>query len=217
MYGFVKFLVRCYMRVAYSIKIEGKENIPTDTTVIYTPNHRSNLDPPLVGVFDKNFVSFMAKEELFQKKTFGALIRFLGAFHVSHGKRDMSVIDTSVERLEKGDLMIFPEGSRSKDGKVHKGHTGAALVAARSGKPIVPVGIVYDGELKFRKKITIKYGAPIDPSEYVEVCDEPNPRQLVKLKNRYMADIKELVEGGQLALEGEKQPKIEMKEDGGDE
>ena len=129
----------------------------------------------------------------------------------------MGAIDTSIERLEEGGLMIFPEGSRSKDGKVHKGHTGAALIAARSGKRIVPVGIAYDGDLKFRRKITIKYGEPIDPKEYVESSEEPNPRQLVKLKNRYMADIKELVEGGQPALEMEEQPKIEMKEEQADE
>lgn len=217
MYKFIKLLVRCYIRIAYSISFEGKENIPADENVIYTPNHRSNLDPPLVGCFDKKFVSFMAKEELFKNKLFGGLIKYLGAFPVSRGKGDTGVIDTSVERLEDGDLMIFPEGSRSKDGKVHKGHTGAALVAARSGKRIVPVGIAYDGDLKFRKKITIKYGTPIDPAEYVESREEPNPRQLVKLKNRYMDDIKALVEGPVLALEAEEQPKIEMKEESADE
>ena len=126
MYSFIKFLVRCYIRIMYSVEFEGRENIPADENVIYTPNHRSNLDPPLVGSFDKKYVSFMAKEELFKKKSFGALIRYLGAFPVARGKGDMGVIDTSVERLEKGDFMIFPEGSRSKDGKVHKGHTGAA-------------------------------------------------------------------------------------------
>ena len=92
--------------------------------------------------------------------------------------------------------MIFPEGTRSKDGKVaKKGHTGAALIAARSGKPIIPVGICYGEKLKFRTPLTVKFGAPIDPAEYCEICDAPNPRQLVKLKNRYMADIRFLVEG----------------------
>ena len=91
--------------------------------------------------------------------------------------------------------MIVPEGTRSKDGKVGRGHTGAALIAARSGKPVVPVGIVFGDKLKFRTRVTVKFGEPIMPADYVEVCDEPNPRQLVKLKNRYMADIKRLVEG----------------------
>ncbi|HOC32623.1 MAG: lysophospholipid acyltransferase family protein [Ruminococcus flavefaciens] len=217
MYGFIKALLRCYFRIAYNLKFEGRENIPTDTTVIYTPNHRSNADPPLVGSFLKGHISFMAKEELFKNKIFAWLIRSLGAFPVSRGKGDMKVIDTSIERLENDSLMIFPEGGRSKDGKVQKGHTGAALIAARSGKCIVPVGVVYGDKLRFRTKVTIKYGQPIDPAEYVESREEPNPRQLVKLKNRYMADIKELVEGGQPALEAAEQPKIEQKEENADE
>ena len=198
MVGFVKLLLRFCFRIAFNIKIEGKENIPSDSSVIFTPNHRSNADPPLVGSFIRRNLSFMAKEELFHNKFFGWLIRNLGAFPVSRGKGDMGVIDTSVERLENnGCLMIFPEGGRSKNGKVQKGHTGAALIAARSGKPIVPVGVVYGDKLGFRTKVTLKFGAPIDPAEYVEICDSPNPRQLVKLKNRYMAGIKELVEGGE--------------------
>ena len=122
----------------------------------------------------------------------------MGAFPVSRGKGDTGVIDTAVEALNSGkSLMIFPEGTRSKDGKVHKGHSGAALIAARSGKPIVPVGIVFGEKLKFRTKVTVKYGKPINPADYCEICDEPNPRQIVRLKNRYMSDIKNLVEGEQ--------------------
>ena len=89
--------------------------------------------------------------------------------------------------------MIFPEGTRSKDGRVHRGHTGAALIAARSGCLIVPVGVCFGEKLRFRTRITVKYGTPIDPKEYVDSSDEPNPRQLVRLKNRYMDDIKLLV------------------------
>lgn len=101
--------------------------------------------------------------------------------------------------------MIFPEGTRSKDGKVGRGHSGAALIAAKADSRIIPVGIVFGEKLKFRTRVTVKYGKPIDPKEYVEPSDEPNPRQLVKLKNRYMADIKELVEGqAQLGIKEEK-------------
>ncbi|MCR4796011.1 MAG: 1-acyl-sn-glycerol-3-phosphate acyltransferase [Ruminococcus sp.] len=196
MYYIVKFLVRLYFRVMYKMTIEGRENIPKDTTVIYACNHRSNADPPMLGAWAKGKFAFMAKEELFRNKLFAWLIRSLGAFPVARGKGDTGVIDTSVDRLDSGrSLMIFPEGTRSKDGKVGRGHTGAALISARSGKQIVPSGICYGEKLKFRTPITLKFGAPIDPAEYCEVCDEPNPRQLVKLKNRYMADIKFLVEG----------------------
>lgn len=205
MYYIAKFLVWLAMHIAYNLRFEGRENIPKDTPVIYASNHRSNADPPILGAGGRGKYAFMAKEELFRNKLFAWLITALGAFPVARGKGDTGVIDTSVERLSNGrSLMIFPEGTRSKDGKVGRGHTGAALIAARSGKPVVPVGIVFDGDLKFRKAVTVKYGTPIDPAEYCEISDTPNPRQLVKLKNRYMSDIKLLVEGGQNADAEEK-------------
>ncbi len=196
MYYLGRNLVWIAFRIAYSIKFIGRENIPKDANVIFTSNHRSNADPPLLAIGVKGKCSFMAKEELFRNRLFGWLIRNLGAFPVSRGKGDMKVIDTACERLERGDnLMVFPEGTRSKDGKVHRGHTGAALIAARTGKDIVPVGIVFGEKLKFRTKITVTFGEPIRTADYCKISDEPNPRELVKLKNRYMADIKYMVEG----------------------
>lgn len=196
MYYIVKFLVWLAFKFYYSLRFEGRENIPRGEAVIYASNHRTNADPPLVGAGARGKYAFMAKEELFRNKLFAWLIRSLGAFPVARGKGDTGVIDTAVERLNSGrSLMIFPEGTRSKTGKVGRGHSGAALIAARADKRIVPVGVVFGDKLKFRTKITVKYGEPIDPKEYVDDLAEPNPRQLVKLKNRYMAEIKKLVEG----------------------
>lgn len=200
MYYIVKFLVRLYFRIVYSLHYEGRDNIPKKTAVIYASNHRTYADPPLLGAGARGKFAFMAKEELFEKKLFSWLIRSLGAFPVARGKGDTTVIDTAVERLESGrSLIIFPEGTRSKDGKVQRGHTGAALIAARSGKSIIPVGIVFGEKLKFRTRITVKYGKPIDTAEYCEKSDSPEPRSLVKLKKRYMEEIKLLVEGEQPA------------------
>lgn len=197
MYYIAKILVWLAFHIAYDLRYEGRDNIPKNIPVIYASNHRTNADPPLVGAGARGKYAFMAKEELFKNKLFAWLIRSLGAFPVARGKGDTTVIDTAVERLESGrSLMIFPEGTRSKDGKVHRGHTGAALIAARSGKQIVPVGIVFGEKLKFRCKITVRYGNPIDPSEFCKTGSaEPNPRALVKLKNAYMAEITRLVEG----------------------
>ena len=196
MYYLAKLVVLIYFKIMYKLRFEGKDNIPDDTTVIFACNHRSNADPPLLGCGVRGKFAFMAKEELFRNKLFAWLIRSLGAFPVARGKGDTGVIDTAVERLGSNrSLMIFPEGTRSKDGKVGKGHTGAALISVRANKPIIPVGIVYGEKLRFRTPVTVKYGKPIDPAEYCEISDTPNPRQLVKLKNRYMTDIKLLVEG----------------------
>lgn len=197
-YSIIKAVVKFALGIAFNLHYEGKENIPKDTAVIYASNHRTNADPPLVGCATPGHHAFMAKEELFENKFFGGLIRRLGAFPVSRGKGDTGVIDKSVDALNQGrSLFIFPEGTRSKDGKIHKGHSGAGLISARSGKPIIPVGIVFDEKLRFRTKVTVIYGKPINPADYCEICDEPNPRQIVRLKKRYMEDIKNLVEGRQ--------------------
>jgi len=203
-YEIVKFFLRLAFRIAFDFHYEGRDELPKDESCIYVSNHRTNADPPLVGSGATRSLSFMAKEELFKNKFFAWLIGSLGAFPVSRGKGDMGVIDKSVECLKNGrNLIIFPEGTRSKDGKVHRGHTGAALVAAKSGKKLIPVGVCFGEKLKFRTKVTVKYGKPIDPAEYTEICDNPNPRNLVKLKNRYMAEITALAEGEQSAAENE--------------
>lgn len=196
MYYFIKLIVWAAFKIVFSVRFEGRRNIPNGEAVIYASNHRTNADPPLIACRAKGKFAFMAKEELFRNKFFAWLISSLGAFPVSRGKGDMAVLDTAIERLRNGrSLIIFPEGTRSKDGKVHRGHSGAAVIAAKSQKKIIPVGVVFGERLKFRTKITVRYGEPIDPNEYIDQPSDPNPRQLVKLKNRYMADIKNLVEG----------------------
>lgn len=204
MYYLVKIIAYIAFKIAFSVHFEGRKNIPNGEAVIYASNHRTNADPPLVACMGKGKFAFMAKEELFKNKFFAWLIRSLGAFPVARGKGDMDVLDTAIERLKSGrSLIIFPEGTRSKDGKVHRGHSGAAVIAAKSQKKIIPVGIVFGDELKFRTRITVKYGEPIDPNEYIDQPSDPNPRQLVKLKNRYMTDIKQLVEGAEEEKEHE--------------
>lgn len=195
MFAVVKALVRLYFYIMYSLKYEGKENIPKGRPVIYASNHRSYADPPLVGSGARGKLVFMAKEELFRNKLFAWLIKSLGAFPVARGKGDTTTLDTAVEKLKTKSLMIFPEGTRSKDGKVRRGHSGAALIAVRANVPIIPVGVVYGEKLKFRTKLRVVYGKPIDPADYCTISDTPNPRELVKLRDKYMAEIKSIVEG----------------------
>ena len=108
----------------------------------------------------------------------------------------MQVIDDAVDILESGrHLVIFPEGTRSKDGKVGKGKTGVALIAARSGADVLPCGIMFEGEkLHFRSKLTLRFGKVI-PAEEIAVTDG-SPKELKAAKLRIMSAITELVEGG---------------------
>ena len=144
MYAWVRYAVWGIFKIAFDFKIEGTENIPQDRTVILASNHRSYADPVILTMPMKLPVSYMAKEELFKNKLFGWFIRKLGAFPVKRGAGDMSVIDDSINILKSGrNLVIFPEGTRSKDGKVLKGKTGVAMIAAMSGADVVPCGILF--------------------------------------------------------------------------
>ena len=162
MYYVIVFLVRIAMHIWYNLHIEGKENIPKGKAFIYASNHRSYADPVLVTLAGRGRFSFMAKTELFQNKLFGWLIRSLGAFPVERGKGDMEAIDRAIGNVQNGvNLLIFPEGTRSKDGRVGRGKTGVALIAAKAGVDVIPVGITFTGKLHFRSKIVVRVGAPI--------------------------------------------------------
>lgn len=189
--AFITFIYKC----VYNLSFEGTENIPQDKCCVYASNHRSYADPVFISLKVSKKCSYMAKEELFKNKAFSWLIRTFGAFPVTRGKGDSSIITVSADKLREGrNLVIFPEGTRSKDGKVGNGKSGVALIAAKSDAYVVPVGIVFDGELKFRKKVTVKYGKPISPDE-LKISEESSPRELKRLKETIMGSIKGLVEG----------------------
>ena len=167
-YGILRGITIFILKLKYDLHYEGLENVPRDGGNIFASNHRSYADPYLIAMGVRVPISYMAKEELFHQNIFfTALIKFLGAFPVTRGAGDLGVIDTSVDKLESGrNLVIFPEGTRSKDGTVGKGKTGVALVAAVAMTKVVPVGINFEGEkLKARKHVVVRFGEPIDVKE----------------------------------------------------
>ena len=195
MNAFVRYVTMGVYKLFYNFHIEGTENIPQDKALVMASNHRSYADPVILTMPMKKPVTYMAKEELFKNRLFGWFITKLGAFPVKRGAGDLQVIDDAVGILESGrHLVIFPEGTRSKDGKVGKGKTGVALIAARSGADVLPCGIVFEGEkLHFRSKLTLRFGKVI-PAEEIAVTDG-SPKELKAAKLRIMSAITELVEG----------------------
>lgn len=184
MYSVVVFLVRIAFAVWYNIKVEGRENIPKKGAFIFASNHRSYADPVLVVICGRGKFSFMAKSELFENKMFGWLIRMLGAFPVERGKGDTAAIERAITRVKEGThLLIFPEGTRSKDGKVGKGKTGVALIAAKAGADVIPVGINFEGKLHFRSKIVVRYGKPI-PASRLALAEELTDRDMLRSLKR---------------------------------
>ncbi len=168
LYSFGRVVVHGFFKIFYRIKINGRENIPpTDERFIICSNHKSNLDPPLIGLAMPFQVGFMAKEELFSFKPFGALIRKLGAFPIRRGRSDFGALRGAIHMAEGGKhIVIFPEGGRSHNNRLRKGKMGAAMVAVKARANILPIGI--DGSYKPFTKLTVNIGKPIELSEYFD-------------------------------------------------
>ncbi len=149
------------------LRVSGVQHVPKDGPVILVGNHLNWTDIPLIGLKVRRRTHFMAKAELFQKAPLRWLVIGLGAFPVRRGEPDRQAIKQAEEVLKAGQvLVIFPEGTRSKTHMMKEGLPGAALIALRSGAPVVPVGISGSERFKlwrvwpFRTPIMITYGAP---------------------------------------------------------
>lgn len=142
LYTAVKLFFRTFYTVYNRLEIKGLENVP-DEPAIVASNHASNIDPPLVGAAFPRPLRYLAKESLF-KGVLGGMIRSLGAISVR--REDASnagaVLRILLDRLASGeDVLIFPEGSRSRDGRLHSLEGGAAFLSVKSGRPMVPAYI----------------------------------------------------------------------------
>ena len=149
----------------------GLEHVPMDGPLVVASNHGSHLDPPLLGHALGRPVAFMAKAELFAVPLLGAVIRACGAYPVRRGASDREAIRTATAKLEEGWATgVFLDGTRQANGRVNNPLPGAALLAARSGAPLLPVAIVNShralssGRLWPRLvPLQLRVGAPIPP------------------------------------------------------
>lgn len=166
-YRFFRAMFRLFYRMFFSPKIIGLNRIPDDGGVILCCNHINNLDPPLLGSPLERQVFFMAKEELFRIPVVSFLLTRFGAFPVKRGSTDRSALKKSLQVLNDGYVLgIFPEGTRSKTGKLGKPYPGTALFALKSTATVIPVAIV--GPWRWFKPIKIVYGEPIDLTSFRE-------------------------------------------------
>jgi 1-acyl-sn-glycerol-3-phosphate acyltransferase len=164
LYLFARQIFRIVFAVVYRRKISGLENVPEDGAAIIAPNHISWFDPPFTGGSLRRPLYFMAKKELFDIPVFGRGIKNTNAFPVKRGSMDMHAMRNAFSLLESGKLLLmFPEGTRSKDGTLGKARAGAGMVSCNAQVPLIPVKIENtDKMLKF-KKISITFGKPIYP------------------------------------------------------
>lgn len=142
LYHTVRLILRLLFRLLTRRRVEGRDNIPRRGPVIFVSNHINLIDAPLLGAGLGRRTYFMAKEELFRSRLMAFFMTRLCAFPVRKGKQDRKALLRARQVLADGQaLAVFPEGMRRQSLKLKLAFPGAALIALRSGAPIVPIGI----------------------------------------------------------------------------
>ncbi len=170
LYRLLWYLVRGLLHLLFGYRVEGAERVPKEGPVILAANHLSILDPLVIGAGIRRPVSFIARSELFRLPVVGWLIPRLYAIPVERGAGDLAAIRGAIRVLEKGQVFgIFPEGTRSRTGRLRPFKTGVAAIALRTGSPVVPVAIIGADKawpvgrklFRLRRPIRVVFGEPI--------------------------------------------------------
>ena len=189
-YAFVRWVIKhLYFGTHGGFLAVTPENMPTTGGVLLAPNHLSHMDPPAVACGTKRRLRFMAKEELFHNKGFGALIGSIGAYPVRRGETDTESIRMTISLLEEGEVvLIFPEGTRGDGETIQELSRGVAMLAKRTNAPVVPVGIVGTNIVMPKGKksggkfqVKVAYGKPFRYSDVATGATEKENRELFSL------------------------------------
>jgi len=175
------FLARAFLapiaRLIWRPTVIGRENMPAEGPVVVASNHLSFIDSVVISLLARRPVSFLAKADYFTGRGLkGALSRAfftgVGAIPVERGagKAAQDALDAGLARLQAGQpFSIYPEGTRSRDGRLYRGKTGVAWLALTAGAPVVPVALIGTQHLQpvgsrriRRVPITVHFGEPMD-------------------------------------------------------
>lgn len=172
----------------FRLKIFGMKNIPKEGGLLIASSHQSYLDPPLLSAASSRPVHFMARKTLFKNWLFGWLIRALHAHPVERGESDTQGIRKIIEILRDGNVTImFPEGTRTKDGSLGQLKPGVVMLAQRANVPILPAVVfgAYEAWPRNKKffrlfrRISVCFGRPIYISDYENNGDKKDLYQRV--------------------------------------
>ncbi len=162
--------MRILLLLLTDCRVRGRENVPGKGPLLVVANHLSMVDPPLLGASISRKTIFMAKEELFRSRLTGYFVRSFGAFPVRRGRIHMEALRQANRILaESTALVMFPEGTRSKNARLQSAFPGSALIALSNGIPVLPVGIAGTANIKGktwllrRPRITVNIGHPFNP------------------------------------------------------
>ena len=186
-------------RLFFRFHVYGVDNVPAEGPLLIISNHQSFLDPVFCAVNVNRHLIFLARDTLFKHRFFGRLISSVSAMPVRRGQADIKTIKTVIEKLKQGGaICLFPEGTRSPDGRIAAFKPGFGLLCRRSGAAIVPA--VIDGAFEawpkhkkmasFGRKIVVCYG-PVMPAEKVsKMNDRELAEQLTKTLRQMQNDCR---------------------------
>jgi len=141
-YRLLRVIVHLVNRAYWRVEVDGADSVPATGPVILAPVHRSFMDFFVVSEVTKRKIFYMTKEEMWKTPLLGSFLDSVGAFPVHRDGADRLALERAQDVLERGDVLIlFPEGTRRAGPVIENLHEGAAFLAARTGAPIVPIGI----------------------------------------------------------------------------
>jgi 1-acyl-sn-glycerol-3-phosphate acyltransferase len=201
LYTVAKAVISPVLHFLWRIRTEGLDNVPTDGPALIAPNHSAAIDSFFVPCVLPRRITYVGKAEYMDDWKTRKLFPAMGMIPIdrSGGSASERALNTAARILDRGELFgIYPEGTRSRTGKLHKGHTGVARLALRCSAPIVPVGIIGTREVqppdtpvpKFFRTVTIRFGQPIDPARYQGRADDR--MVLRQLTDEVMFEIRNL-------------------------
>lgn len=199
LYWLVLVVVWVLAHCIWRFEVIGRENLEKvrdGRPFVIAPNHISMLDPVLIAiiVMDWRRLIVIAKQELFKNPLFGWFLRCMGAVAIDRGKGDTSTLDKVTEQCKNGKgLLIFPEGTRTKTGKLGPLKGGTFLIAGQAGADVLPCRLIYhtrDGRLHMFHRVRVCFGEPI-PAEAFEIKDPSHKIAALRGMKHRLADALE--------------------------
>lgn len=198
-YSAVRFSAQTFLGVLTGWEVTGRESVPRSGGLVVASNHISFWDPPLVGSALPRESHFLAKEELFQTPILGPLIRGVNAIPIRRGAADIRGLARALEVLKRGSaLLVFPEGSRMRDGELHPARPGVGMLSVQADVPILPCfvsGSDHPRKWLYRgAKVRISFGRATDWRELAGTGIEHIPGRALyqQIGDRVMHEIAEL-------------------------
>lgn len=191
LYAVIYPILWIFMKLFHPWKTTGREHIPEGGALL-CGNHTSIGDPVYVvcAIGHRPQVHVLAKEELMKTPVLGFILKKAGIIGVKRGKADVSAIKESMRVLKNGEkLLLFPEGTRVKEGETGEAHTGAAMFATRTGVPIVPIYI--SPKKRWFRRTEVRFGEAYRP-EYEG--RRPTPEDYQRIADDLMARVQALGE-----------------------